>query len=167
MGLDRKKCIELSDEYPEVRDCISQSTDKTNALPSYEYLFKLKGIIPKELYAYYFRTILQMNTRNVSVDLRLKMFEGVDPGDIMFQDELDAINGFDDYITVYRGTSKDELTPGLSWSRRRDIAESSISRGRLFIATIPKSSILLYFSHEQDEEEIIAHVTSDYEIVDY
>lgn len=33
-----------------------------------------------------------MNTANVSVELRLKMFEGVDPRDIMYQDELDAIN---------------------------------------------------------------------------
>ena len=34
------------------------------------------------------------------------------------------------------------------------------------MATIPKSSILLYFAHEEDEGEIIAHVTSGYTVIE-
>ena len=99
--------------------------------------------------------------------MRLKMLEDVDRNDIMFQEELEAIQGFGESITVFRGTSKDEELPGLSWSLKRHIAESSdFYRGRLFKATIPTSKILLYLSQEEDEEEIIAHITSNYEIED-
>ena len=102
MSLDIKKCLSQENAHPEVRECISKSTRMDDALPSYEYLYSLKDSIPKELYAYYYRRILQMNTENVSVELRLKMFEGVDPRDIMYQDELDAINHeFGETITVY------------------------------------------------------------------
>ena len=67
MSLDVKKCLSQEDRFPEVRECISKSKRMDDALPSYEYLYSLKDSIPKELYAYYFRRILQMNTANVSV----------------------------------------------------------------------------------------------------
>lgn len=153
--------------YPQVDECLGKTKSRHNALPSYQFLFGLKQIIPKELYAYYYRKLLQFNTENVSMELRLKMFEGVDRCDLMYQDELDAIRNFDDVITVYRGTTRSEMKPGLSWTRRRDIAEGVYGNGRLFIAAIQKSDILLYFMHEEDEEEIVAYIVSNYEIVDY
>ena len=166
MSLNKELCRKQLEDYPEVDDCIRQSKSMDNALPSYEYLYSLKGRIPKELYTCYFRKLLQYNTRNVPVELRLKMFEGVSRTDIMFQDELDAIQGFGDELILYRGTSKNEEKPGLSWSRRKDIAEGTFCEGRLFVARVPTSDILVYLAHEEDEEEIIAHVTSGYIIVD-
>lgn len=167
MSLDNRAWFDQLDDYPEVADCIRQSSNRHDALPSYEYLYKFKGKIPKELYAHFLRKLLQFNTANVSVEMRLKMLEDVDRNDIMFQKELEAIQGFGKSITVFRGTSKDEELPGLSWSLQRHIAESSdFYQGRLFKATIPTSKILLYLSQEGDEEEIIAHITSSYEIVD-
>ena len=167
MSLNNRVWLDQLDDYPEVADCIRQSGNPHDALPSYEYLYKFKGKIPKELYAYYLRRLLQFNTANVSVEMRLKMLEDVDRNDILFQEELEAIKGFGESITAFRGTSKDEELPGLSWSLKRHIAESSdFYRGRLFKATIPTSKILLYLSQEEDVEEIIAHITSNYEIED-
>lgn len=168
MSLDIKKCLAQENAYPAVRECISKSTRMDDALPSYEYLYSLKDSIPKELYAYYFRRILQMNTANVSVELRLKMFEDVDQEDIMYQEELDAIkNEFGDTITVYRGAPANETVPGISWTKYKWVAEGSdFNRGKVFMATIPKSSILLYFAKEEDEGEIIARVTTGYKVIE-
>ena len=138
MSLDERKWQRYLDQFPEVALCTTQSNSMHDALPCYEYLYSLKPQIPKELYAFYFRKLLQMNTGNVPIDLRLKMFEGVDPEDIMYQDELDVINNdFGDYITVYRGASKDEDIPGISWTIHKWVAEDTFFRGRLFEARIP------------------------------
>ena len=167
MSLDKKLWLKQLEDYPEVADCVRQSKSPTDAMPSYKYLYALRSDIPTELYAYYLRKLLQFNTANVSVELRLQMFQGVDRNDIMYQEELDAICDFGQNVVVYRGTSKEEVEPGLSWSLRRDIAESSdFYRGRLFIAEIPTSSILLYLSKEEDEEEIVAYVTDNYKVID-
>lgn len=167
MSLDEGKWWNQIDDHPEVNDCIGQSKTPIDARPSYEFLYNLKGSIPKELYAFYFRRILQMNTANVSIDLRLKMFEGVEWEDIMYQDELDAINGFDEEISIYRGADKNEEIPGISWTIRKHVAiEYPFNRGRVFKAVIPKKDILLYLAHEEDEGEIIAHVSSGYEIIE-
>lgn len=167
MSIDVGKCRDHLKKYPEAepRLCRTQSKSKNDALVCYEYLYNLKPKIPKELYAYSFRELLQFNTANVSKEFRLKMFEGVSPNDIMYQDELDAIENFEEYITVYRGTNKDEDIPGLSWSLIKDVAECDYYRGKLFEARIPKSSILLYYAHDNCEGEIIANVTSDYKII--
>lgn len=167
MSLDQKKWLEQLDNYPEAKKCIRQAETLSNVLPSYEFLYSLKSQIPKELYAYYLRTLLQYNTANVPVELRLLMLQDVDRNDIMYQEELDAIDNFETSVVIYRGTSKSEIAPGLSWSLRRYIAESSdFYNGRLFIAQISPSSILLYLSKDGDEEEIIAHVTDNYYIID-
>lgn len=168
MSLDDLELLKYDELYPKVRECISKSRNPNDVLPSYDYLYKFKNKIPKELYAYYYRQLLQMSTNNVSKEFRLKMFEGVKSEDIMYNDELNKIkNDFEDYIIIYRGTSKDENIPGISWSRRKDVAYSSdYYKGRLFRARIPKNSILLYFCHDVDEEEIIVNVISDYEIIE-
>ena len=167
MSLDTKIWLKQLDDYPEVLECIGQSKTPLNALPSYEYLYTLKNKIPKELYARFLRKLLAYNTANVSVEFRLDMLQGVERDDLMYQEELDAIQSFAPKIVIYRGTSKDEEKPGLSWSLRRDVAESSyFYRGRLFIAEIATSSILLYLSKEDIEEEVIVHVTDNYKILD-
>lgn len=165
MSLDEGKWRKYDNQYPEVARCATQSDYVKDALANYEYLYKLKPKIPKELYAVYFRKLLQTNTGNVSNELRLKMFEGVDPKDIMFQDELDTIeNKFEDYITIYRGATKDENIPGICWTTDKRVAEE-FSEGRLFEAKIPKSSILAYFAHQGTECEIIVNVISGYRII--
>lgn len=117
---------------------------------------------------YYYRRILQMNTANVSVELRLKMFEGIDPKDTMYQDELNVINNeFGETITVYKGAPASETIPGLSWTKYKWVTEDSeFNKGKVFMATIPKSSNLLYFAYEEDEGEIITRVTSGYTVME-
>ena len=167
MSLDEKIWCKQLEEYPKADECIGKSATKTNTLPSYQYLYKLKNEIPKELYAYQFRRLLAYNTANVPMDFRLKMFQDVDRDDIMYQEELDAICQWGERVIIYRGASKNEEKPGLSWSLKRDIAESSdFHQGRLFIAEIHTSNILLYLSKDTDEEEVIAHVIDNYEIID-
>lgn len=123
MSLDEKKWMDQIDQYPEIKDCVRQSTTGDDARPSYQFLYERKNSIPKELYAYYFRLILKYDTAKVPVDLRVKMFDGVTWEDIMFQDEIDAIKGFEDQITIYRGTNKDEVIPGLSWTLKERVAK--------------------------------------------
>ncbi len=107
-----------------------------------------------------------MNTANVSKELRLEMLNGVLWQDIMYQDELDAINSWNEPITVYRGADISEEIPGLSWSIYRHIAENTqFNQGRVFKANIQKNQILLYFAHYEDEGEIIANITDEYEII--
>lgn len=167
MSLDEGKWKQYDNQYPEAALCTTQSNSMKDSLACYEYLYELKPKLPKELYAFYFRKLLQMNTGNVPNELRLKMFEGVNPEDIMFQDELDAINNeFEDVITVYRGASKAEEVPGICWTIYRSVAEGTFYEGRLFEAQIPKSAILLYFAHQESEGEVIVHVTSDYRIIE-
>ena len=167
MSLDSKLWLKQLDDYPKVADCVIQSKSLTDAMPSYEYLYALKNNIPKELYAFFLRKLLKYNTANVPVDFRLQMLQGVNRNDLMYQEELDAICKFGPSVTIYRGASKDEIQPGLSWTLRWDVAESGeFYRGRLFIAQIPTSSILLYLSKEEDEEEIVAYVTDNYKVID-
>lgn len=166
MSINEKKIFKDKD-YVRVYKRISEIRMPDNALPVYEYLYKLKGEISKELYAYLFRGLLQFNTKNVPVDFRLKMFEGVSQEDIMFEDELNAIrNTFCDTITIYRGTDANETVLGLSWTLDKSTACSvPFYKGRAYSAQIPKKDILLYIAHDADEEEIIAHVTSNYRII--
>lgn len=167
MSLDEKKWLKYDARYPEVARCTTQSNSMNDSLACYEYLLKLRPSIPPELYAYYFRRLLQMNTGNVPNELRLKMFEGVLPEDIMYQEELDAIrNDFDDLVIAYRGVSPDEDVPGICWTIHKWVAEGTFYEGRLFKEKIPKKDILLYFCHSEDEGEIIAHVTNGYEIIE-
>ena len=166
MSLDNKLWLKQLNEYPHVTECVSKSKTPLDAFPSYKYLNSLRKDIPKELYAYYLRKLLQYNTANVPKEMRLNMLNGVLWEDIMYQDELDEINAWDDNIVIYRGAELSEQKPGLSWSIHRHIAEhSEFNRGRVFKAVIPKKQILLYLAHEEAEGEIIANVTDGYEIL--
>ena len=167
MSINITKIQELSEIYPTARDCRMQAESYKDALPCYKYLEDLRSSIPKELYAFNLRELLKYNTNNVSVEMRLRMLDGVSWEDIMYQDEIDALNNFESEITIYRGTDAFEDTPGLSWALRKSVADSEpFNRGRVFKAVIPKKNILAYFAHEEDETEIIAHVTSGYTIIE-
>lgn len=165
--MDVEKVKRQQELYPEVDSVISKTLDNTE--DGYRYLYNLKGSIPKELYAFYLRRIWGMKTEGLSFELALQMFEGVEPEDIMYEEELDAIKQFDDYITIYRGTSITEEVPRLCWTLRESVAtnNSDFAHGRLFKATVPKKDILLYITKDGAEEEVVVHVTEGYEIVDY
>ena len=138
-----------------------------NPLKGYEKLLEFKATLPKELYAYWLRTLWKMNTNGLSPSLSLQLFSDVSPEDLMYEDELEAIKNFEDVITIYRGTDKTESVPLMSWSMRKDIAsQSHFARGRLFVARIPKTKVIMYISHDGDEEEIVAYVESGFEIID-
>lgn len=85
----------------------------------------------------------------------------------MYQDELDAIEGFEPFIIIYGGTDPSEEKPELSRALRKSVADSvPFNRGRVFKVVIPKENILVYLAHEEDETEIIANVTSGYTIIE-
>lgn len=167
MSINKKNILMYEETFPSARDCRMKSVSSKNALLSYEYLESIRHSIPKELYAYNLRNLLQWNTENVSLEMRLRMLEGVSWEDIMYQDELDAIERLDSLITIYRGTDPSEEKPGLSWALRKSEADSvPFNRGRVLKAVIPKEDILVYLAHEEDETEIIANVTSGYAIIE-
>jgi hypothetical protein len=122
MSINLSKIRELSKKYPVASDCRMKSKSSMDALPCYECLDSLRPLIQKELYAFNLRALLQFNTKNVSVEMRLHMLDGVSWNDIMYQDELDAINSFESEITIYRGTDSSENLPGLSWAIRKGVA---------------------------------------------
>ena len=82
--MDVKKAIKQSEIYPEVDTIIHKTMANTE--DGYKYLYSLKGTIPKELYAFYLRKIWNMKTDGLPVDLALKMFDGVKPEDIMYDE---------------------------------------------------------------------------------
>ena len=79
MSINVKKCNKFREKYPEVELCIGKSNLMNNSLSCYEYLYSLKSKIPKELYVFYFRELLLMNSVNVPRNFILKMFEGIEP----------------------------------------------------------------------------------------
>lgn len=164
--MDVKKAMSQRESYPEVDAIIPKTLANTEE--GYEYLFSLKCSIPKELYAFYLRTIWNMKTSGLSLDLALRMFDGVKPEDLMYKEELEAIKQFDEFITIYRGASTEEKVPRLSWTLRKSVAtnNSDFANGRLFTATVPKKDILMYLAKDRDEEEVVIHVTDGYEIFD-
>ena len=62
MSIDKKKILMYEETFPSARDCRMKSVSPRNALPSYEYLESIRHSIPKELYAYNLRNLLQWNT---------------------------------------------------------------------------------------------------------
>ena len=167
MSIDIARIIKLSEVYTSANECRMKATSPSDVYPCYEYLESIRHSIPKELYAYNLRALLQFCTEKVPPEMRLRMLEGVSWEDIMYQDELDAIKSFKPTITIYRGTDPGEKIPGISWALRKSVADSyPFNKGRVFKAVIPKESILVYLAHEEDESEIIAHVTSGYTIIE-
>ena len=164
--MDKEKVREQMESYPVVDSIIPKTLEDTES--GYQYLLSLKEYIPKELYAYCLRRNWKMTTEGLSLDLALRMFEGVQPEDIMYEEELKAIEQFDENITIYRGASVKEEVPRLAWTLRESVAanNSDFAHGRLFRATVPKKDILLYIAEDGDEEEIVVHVTEGYEIID-
>lgn len=164
--MDVKKVMRQMELHSEVDSIIQKTLADTER--GYQYLFSLKELLPKELYAYCLRKNWSMKTDGLSIDLALRMFDGVRPEDIMYEEELKAIEQFDEYITIYRGASISEVVPRLSWTLRESVAtnNSDFAHGRLFRATVPKKEILLYLAKDCDEEEIVVHVTEGYEIID-
>lgn len=82
MSINKKKILMYEEIFPSARDCRMKSVSPRNALPSYEYLESIRHSIPKELYAYNLRNLLQWNTENVSPEMRLRMLECVSWEDI-------------------------------------------------------------------------------------
>ena len=163
--MDRKKIIRQMDEHPETWNVRRMTAD--NTLEGYKYLLGLKNRLPKELYASLLRDIWTMKTEGISIELGLEMFNDVLAEDLMYDDELAAIDSFNDTITVYRGASTSEDVPRLSWTlRKSEATNSDFARGRLFVANISKNKIIMYVAHDGCEEEVVAHVTENYEIID-
>lgn len=63
MSINMTKIRELSKIYPTVSDCRRRSKSPMDALLCYEYLESLHSLIPRELYAFNLRALLQFNKK--------------------------------------------------------------------------------------------------------
>ena len=147
-------------DYPELPRIMSI----LDATVKFEYLLELRETVPEDLYAFYARYAYQMDTLNVPLDLLEKVFKDVDMNLLMSELEMERYEALPEYITIYRGTNPDEDVPRLSWSLKESVAEK-YNKGRLFKATIKKDSIIAYFSNNTFEEEIVAYVPENFEII--
>lgn len=138
------------EKYPEIKKTLlfAEPTEQ------FEYLLSLKKQVPVELYAFYARVIFQCDTDEVENKLIMSVFEGLSKDMIMTDIELEAFQNLPKEITIYRGTTRDEETPRVSWSLDKKIADR-FNQGRLFVAKIKKSDILAYFKSAGEEEIVV------------
>ena len=154
------------EQHMEINDnFVKLENDPRNLTPAFTYLLSVKADIPSELYAYYLRKLYTMTTNGVSKELVLRLFDNVRWEDIMYDEELDEIKQFPEYIKIFRGTSKSEIEPRTSWTIKRYVAEE-FSEGRIMETVISKKDILLYVSKYNHEYEIVANVTGEVSIYD-
>lgn len=137
---------------------IPDSTEK------FEKLISIRDSVDPNAYAMYVRMALQIDTHSVPLDVLLKALQGLTQEDLMSSDEITKLQNMEDMLTIYRGTDYFECPPRLSWSLLYDKARD-FSHGKMFKTSINKHDIIAYFCCNGDEEEIIAHVTDNYECI--
>ena len=91
----------------------------------------------------------------------LRLFRDPRPGrhQLMTQREQAALAAMPDVLTIYRG-ARPLLRYGLSWTTDKARAEWFANRcgGRVYTATIRKSSVFAYLNDDRSENEIVADV---------
>lgn len=143
-----------------LKDCIMRlMMDPTEG---FNYLISLRDNVDLEAYAMYVRMLTQTNTHGVPLETLLKAYDGLRQEDLMSEEEIEKLAAMPDELTIYRGTDALEFPPRISWSlleRKARIFEN----GQMYKAVINKKDILAYYSSNGDEEEIIAHVTDNFD----
>lgn len=104
----------------------------------------------------------------------LYLFRNVEAAQMMNAEDLEALRGFPEFLTIYRGANLNEQGRrryGLSWTRDRQTAEFFAWRfnpqdtGRaVFRTTIRAADVLAYFN-TRGEQEIIADVRGPVEVI--
>lgn len=78
---------------------------------------------------------------------------------------LYALIGLLHITCSYRGTQNpSERMPRLSWSLKKEVAHN-FGPSHIFKTSVPKDSVIAYYSKGGDEEEILAIVTDNFEII--
>ena len=128
----------------------------------FKFLIAIRNEVDLEAYAMYVRMLTQTNTHDVPLEMLLKAYEGLKQEDLMSKEEIDKLAELPEELTIYRGTDALEYPPRISWSLLESKART-FENGQMYKATINKSDILAYYSSNGDEEEIIAHVTDNFD----
>ena len=136
----------------------------SNPAEKFEFLISIRHEVDLEAYATFVRMLTQMNTQNVPLEVLLKAYEGLKPNDLMCKDEIDRLLALSDELTIYRGTDASEYYPRISWTLLESKART-FENGRLYRAIVNKRDIFAYYSINTNEEEIIAHVTKNFDVI--
>ena len=143
-----------------LKNCIMRlMTDSTDG---FNYLISLREKVDLEAYAMYVRMLTQTNTHGVPLEILLKAYEGLKQEDLMSREELDKLASLPDELVIYRGTDALEFPPRISWSLLESKARI-FENGQMLKAVVNKKDILAYYSSNGDEEEIIAHITDNFD----
>ena len=143
-----------------LKDCINRlMMDPTEG---FNYLILLRNNVDLEAYAMYVRMLTQANTQGVLLETLMKAYEDLRQEDLMSEEEIEKLAAMPDVLTIYRGTDALEFPPRISWSLSEEKARK-FENGQMYRAVINKKDILAYYSSNCDEEEIIAHVTDNYD----
>lgn len=135
-----------------------------NPTDGFNFLISLRTEVDLEAYAMYVRTVTQLDTQGVPLEVLLKAYDGLKQEDLMSKEEIEKLAAMPDEFTIYRGTDAQEFPPRISWSLLEEKARE-FENGRMYKAVINKKDIIAYYSSNSDEEEIIAHVTEKLSIL--
>lgn len=149
----------LKEEHNQILKRIIICFDSTE---KFESLLAVREQVDKAAYAMYVRMAIQTDTHDVPLELLLKVLDGLKQEDLMSKEELEKLEQMPDVLTIYRGTDACEFPPRISWSLNKETARRFDS-GQMYKAMINKKDIYGYFSCNGDKEEIIAHVTDNFD----
>lgn len=148
-------------KYPQFEYNISADSSQYK----FEYLFNHRNELTKKYFCQYLRAYFNSDTYGVDMNLLLDLFNYSSPKYLMTYNERKILKQLPDPVTVYRGTSPDETIPRLSWSLDLTTA-LRFSKGRVFMAVVPKHKIFAYMDNNYcGEKEIITHVTDNYKTI--
>ncbi len=158
------KLKELLNQYTCCQDCIDLQKDWENEA-AFEKLISVKKKIPSELYATVLSILYCTDTEDVKYDTFVSAFEGTECSELMYANDLEKLKIMPNEIVIYRGTQdQNEIVPRLSWSLKYETAKR-FGTSHLFKAKIKKEQVIAYYSKNGDEEEILAFVSKDFEMI--
>ena len=148
-------------KYPQFEYNISADSSQYK----FEYLSNHKNELTKKHFCQYLRIYYNTDTYGVDLGLLLDLFNYSTPKYLMTYKEQKILKQLPDPVTVYRGTSPDEIIPRLSWSLDLTTA-LRFSKGRVFMAVVPKNKVFAYIDNNYcGEKEIITYVTDNYKAI--
>ena len=136
----------------------------SNCTERFEKLLSIREKVDKIAYAMYVRMAIQFDTHGVPLETLLLVLDGLSQKDLMSKEELDKLADMPEILTIYRGTDIYEFPPRISWSLLKNKA-CWFEQGKMYKAEINKQEIFAYFCSNGDEEEVIAHVTDNFDSI--
>lgn len=155
---------ELVNKYPECEEPLRLHMDWEYE-QAFQKLISLKDRIPEALYGCILTKMYIMDTDEVDIETLKKAFAGVSREALMCDEDIEKYKAMPEIITIYRGTQDpSERMPRLSWSLKKEVARN-FGPSHIFKTSIPKDAVIAYYSKDGDEEEILATVTDNFEII--